>query len=125
MKFLLNALTHWDVASFGSFPTPLYTQLERNSSFLPLKIHHFGPVSFSVVDEVSNLTIAICLWYLPHRQFGRIGKPVQFWCVDKFKHPSYYSFVPIRLIKQRCSYSNICIHEDGCYRVKNLCSLNK
>ena len=65
-----------NVLTVGILPTPLYTQLERNSSFLPVKIHHFGPVSFSVVDEVSNLTIAICLWYLPHRQFGRIGKPV-------------------------------------------------
>ena len=78
----------------------------KNSSNYTVDLHHFGPVSFSVVDEVLNLTIAIYLWYLPHCQFGRIGKPVQFWCVDKFEHPSYYSFVPIRLIKQRCSYSN-------------------
>ena len=109
---LFVALAHWDETIFGPFPTPLYNQLERNSSFRPVKIHHFGSVSFSVGDEVSNLPIAVCSWYLPHQQFGRIGKPVQIWCADKFEHPSYYCFVPIHLIKQHCSYSKICINDE-------------
>ena len=106
--------THMSIREtiFGPFPTPLYNQLECNSSFRPVKIHHFGSVSFSVGDEVSNLPIAVCLWYLPHQQFGRIGKPVQIWCADKFEHPSYYCFVPIHLIKQCCSYSKICINDE-------------
>ena len=69
-SYTLGCSNLWIISYFFVYP------IKHNSSFLPIKIHHFGPVSFSVVDEVSNLTIAICLWYLPHRQFRRIGKPV-------------------------------------------------
>ena len=58
---LFVAFAHWDVTIFGPFPTPLHNQLEHNSSFHPVIIHHF-----SVGDEVSNLPIAVCSWYFPH-----------------------------------------------------------
>ena len=81
--YLLHRQFSKYVTIFGPFPTPLYNQLECNSSFRSVKIHHFGSISFCVGDEVSNLPIAVCSWYLLHRQFS---KPVQIWCADKFEH---------------------------------------
>lgn len=98
------SLAYWDEAVFGSPPTPLNVGCLRTCGALsPIKIHYFAIINLSCEEEVSELPIAVCSWYLPHPETNKVGKPVQAWCPE-FEQPDYYCFIPIEYVKYRCSY---------------------
>ena len=58
-----------------------------------------------VREQVIHFPLAAVQWYKPHSNKNGMGKPAQIWCYNSFEDGGIYSFLPVRNLTNRYSFS--------------------